>query len=385
VIGIGLGTTFVSVSATIDGRVHILPFPDGSRAMPSVVAFPRRGEIVVGAAAREKLARDPRHAVASAKRLIGRKPDDKEVQSQLGSSGHSVHAGPTGELVLDMWGEPLAIPQLCGYLLEAARVAAEAALDRRVDSAVLTVPVSFGPERIEMLRRAARLAHLQVLAVIDEPSAAAVANRFRPESSGLVGIYDFGGGTFDFSVVDTSAGDFKVVTAAGDSWLGGDDFDLALADTLANLFWRAHNVDLRQRVVEWQQVLFAVEQAKRDLSLAEETHLVVRDVVRTASGTSDLSARLHRTTAEKLWQPLIDRSLNTCRQTLALVGLAPSDLTAIYLSGGTTHIPLVRRAIHQFFGTAPTVGVPPDYAVCLGAGVQAAQIEQVREPTLSAR
>ena len=385
VIGIDLGTTFVSVSAAIDGKVHVLPFPGGSRSMPSVVAFPRRGEVLVGVPARDKLGRDPRHAVASVKRLLGRKPDDKEVLGQLSSAGHTVLEGPGGELMLDMWGEPLAIPQLCGYLLEAARVAAEAALSRRVGAAVLTVPVSFGPERIDMLKRAARLAHLDVLAVIDEPSAAAVANRFRPESGGIVGIYDFGGGTFDFSVVDTSGGDFRVITAAGDSWLGGDDFDLAMADTLANLFWRAHNVDLRQRVVEWQQLLFAVEQAKRDLSTAEETHLIVRDAVRTASGTSDLSARLHRATAEKLWRPLIDRSLNTCLQTLALVGLQPSDLTAIYLSGGTTHIPLVRRAIHQFFGTPPTVGVPPDYAVCLGAGVQAAQIEQVREPTLRAR
>jgi len=385
VIGIDLGTTFVSVSASIDGRVHVLPFPGGARSMPSVVAFPRRGEVLVGNPARERLARDPHHAVASAKRLLGRRADDREIQGQLASAGYATLTGPGGELLLDMWGEPIAIPQLCGYLLDAARVAAESALGRPVGSAVLAVPVSFGPERVALARRAARMAHLEVADVVDEPSAAALANRFHHERGGLVGIYDFGGGTFDFSVVDTSDGDFKVITTAGDSWLGGDDFDLAVAEALANLFWRANGVDLRQRAVEWQQLLFAAERAKRDLSEREETQLVVPDVVRTATGSSDLSARILRGQVEKLWRPLIDRSLNTCLQTLTLVGLRPTDLSAIYLSGGTTHIPIVRKSLHRYFGTEPVTGVPADYAVCLGAGIQAAQIELFREPTLTGR
>jgi actin-like ATPase involved in cell morphogenesis/Tfp pilus assembly protein PilZ len=384
VVGIDLGTTFVSVSAAIDGRVHVLPFPDGARSMPSVVAFPRRGEVIVGAQARERLTRDPAHVIASAKRLLGRKADDREIQGQLSSGGYNTLTGPDGDLLLDMWGEPIAIPQVCGYLLDGARTAAERVLGRPVGYAVLSAPVSFGPDRLDLLKRAARLAHIEVVEIVDEPSAAALANRFQRPTGGLVGIYDFGGGTFDFSVVDTSGGDFKVVTTAGDSWLGGDDFDLAVAEALANLFWRANGVDLRQRAVEWQQLLLAAERAKRELSTVEETRLVVKEVARTASGTSDLTARILRGQVERIWRPLIDRSLNTCLQTLTLVGLRPNDLSAIYLSGGTTHIPLVRKALHRYFGVEPMTGVPVDYAVCLGAGVHAAQIELFREPTLPA-
>ncbi len=385
VIGIDLGTTFVSVSAAIEGRVHVLPFPGGGRALPSVVAFPRRGEVVVGPAARERLVRDPRHAVASVKRLLGRRPDDKEIQGQLSSAGYTTLTGPGDELMLEMWGEPLAIPQLCGHLLDAARVAAEETLGRPVHSAVLTVPVSFGQDRIALLRRAARLAHLDVLHVVDEPSAAALANRFRPDARGLVGIYDFGGGTFDFSVVDTSGGDFRVVTAAGDSWLGGDDFDTLIAEALANLFWKANKVDLRQRAVEWQQLLFASEQAKRALSVSDEARLHVPEVLRTATGYQDLSARILRAQAEQIWRPLVERSLATCRQTLAMVGLRPDDLSAVFMSGGTTHIPLVKESLTRFFGREPITGVPADYAVCLGAGVVAAQLELVRDPSLPTR
>ena len=385
VIGIDLGTTYVSVSAAIDGRVHVLPFPSGSRSMPSVVAFPRRGEVIVGEPARDRLAKDPRHAIASAKRLLGRRGDDKEIQGQLATAGFHHLVGPNGDILVEMWDEPLAIPQLCGHLLAAARVAAERALRQEINHAVLTAPVSFGPERIDLLKRAAHLAHLEVIDVIDEPSAAALANRFRPEFGGLVGVYDFGGGTFDFSVVDATGGDFKVLSTAGDSWLGGDDFDLSIADAVANLFWRANNVDLRQRAVEWQELLFAIERAKCELSAVEETMVIVPEVMRTAAGPTDLRARLKRPQVERIWQPLVERSLNTCLQALTMAGLGPEHLSAVYLSGGTTHIPIIRDELARFFGSAPVIGVPPDYAVCLGAGVHAAQLEQMRAPTLKAR
>jgi Tfp pilus assembly protein PilZ len=311
VIGIDLGTTYVSVSATIEGRVHVIPFPGGSRSMPSVVAFPRRGEVIVGEQARERLGKDPRHAIASAKRLLGRRGDDKEIQGQLATAGFEHKIGPNGDIFVQMWDEPIAIPQLCGHMLAAARVAAERVMKQEINHAVLTAPVSFGADRIELLKRAAGLAHLDVLDVIDEPSAAALANRFRPEFGGLVGVYDFGGGTFDFSVVDASGGDFKILSTAGDSWLGGDDFDHIVADAVANLFWRANNVDLRQRAVEWQQLLFAIERAKCELSNVDETMVVIPEVMRTAKGTTDLRARLKRPQVERIWQPLIERSLNT--------------------------------------------------------------------------
>lgn len=385
ILGIDLGTTNTSVSASLGNRVYVLPWPDGGASIPSVVAFPRRGETVIGADARRRQLRDPRHVVASAKRLLGRRRDDPAVVPQLASSHLSVKDGPDGNLLIDMWGEPYAVPQLCSYLLAAARENAERQLECPVRRAVVTVPVSFSNERVELLRRAARLAHIEIVQVVEEPAAAALANRNAEGFGGLIGVYDFGGGTFDFSVVDASGGDFRVLTTAGDSWLGGDDFDLAVADAAANLIWRAHGVDLRQRAVEWQYLLRSSEHAKQQLSSQSTADIRVPEAIRTERGIFDLRLRVKREQVEPLWHRAIQRSLATCSQTLALLGLSPPDLSAIYLSGGTSYIPAVRRALARQLGVPVRVGVPPEHAVVLGAGVLGAQLERALTPTLPAR
>jgi len=385
VIGIDFGTTYTSVAAAVANRVQILPWPDGSRAIPSVVAFAGPGRPVVGAEARARQLRDPRRVVAAAKRLLGRKLDDPELTAYLAQAAFDRSAGPDGNVVVEMWGEPYATPQLCGYLLEAARKNAERVLGHPVDRAVVTVPVSFTAERIQLLRRAAQLARLEIVEVIEEPSAAALASRHTHGFGGVIGVYDFGGGTFDFSVVEASGGDFRVLTTAGDSWLGGDDLDYAAAEAASNLFWRVHGIDLRHRVVEWQHLLVSAEKAKRDLSVVDAATLFVPEVLHTAHGAQDLRIKVTRDRVEPIWAPAIERSMHTCISALALLGMRPSDLSAIYLSGGTSYVPAVRRALAQRFKLPIRIGAPPDHAVCLGAGIHAAHLERRVATLVAAR
>ncbi len=378
VIGIDLGTSYTSVAAAINNRVRILPWSNGAISIPSVVAFPAPGRHIVGQDARERLLTDPRHTISSAKRLLGRNHDDREVRHYLGQVPYETTVGPDGFVMTEMWGEPYHMAQVCSYILRAAREAAEQALDCSVGHAVLSVPVSFTPERLELVRRAAQLAQLEVVDIVEEPNAAALANRAYPDFGGLVGIYDFGGGTFDFSIIDASGGDFRVLATTGDSWLGGDDLDLSLAEATADLVWNKRQVELRNRAVEWQALLFSSEQAKRTLSSQDIAQIHLPEYKMTAEGEVDLRINLRRYQAEKLWQGAIDRSLATCTQALHLLGLQPADLSQIYLSGGTTYTPAVREALYHRFGVPIRSLVPPEFAVALGAGVQAATLERGR-------
>ncbi|RMH45193.1 MAG: Hsp70 family protein, partial [Deltaproteobacteria bacterium] len=373
------------VAAVVGKKVTVLTWPDGARSWPSVVSFPSAHEIIVGAEARRRLATDPAHTVASPKRLLGRKYDDKEIQSFLGQAPYRTVPGPDGSVVVEIWGQQYAVTQLCAYIVEQARKVAETHLGCEVHRCVMTVPVSFDEQRARIFRRAAELAQLEVLAMIDEPSAAALANRFDPNFGGIVGVYDFGGGTFDFSIVDVSRGDFQVLATAGDTWLGGDDFDAVLAEAAANQFWRMHKVDLRKQAVEWQKLVFACERAKRALTVDAEARIHVPEVLRSARGMVDLDIRVDRATFERACRPVIERSLATCDEALELLDMKRSDLSTIYLSGGTTYIPAVRQALAAHFGVPVRTGVPPEHAVCLGAAIHAAQLQFQSATTLDAR
>ncbi|HUH00899.1 MAG TPA: Hsp70 family protein, partial [Kofleriaceae bacterium] len=385
IVGVDLGTTYTSVAAVIDHRVRILFGPNGERSLPSVIAFPRKGEIVVGAEARARIAIDPAHTVVSPKRLLGRHYEDREVQTMVGRAPYRTFAGPDETTVIEIWGEQYAVPQLFAHLFTEVKRWAELQLGTKVSRVVCTVPISFEDARVEAVRRAARFAQLEVVSVIDEPSAAALANRFDKHFGGTVGVYDFGGGTFDFSIVDVSGGDFHVVATAGDTWLGGDDFDQVLAEAAANQFWRQHKVDLRTQAVEWQRLLFACEQAKRELSGAETATILVPEVLRTASGMVDLKLGIDRDILSRAASAIIDRSLDTCRQALDVAGMKPSDLSCVYLSGGTTNVIAVREALDRYFQVPVRTGVPAEHAVCLGAAIHAAQLQMRGSVTLPQR
>ncbi len=375
IVGIDLGTTYTSIAAVQGKKVTILERDDQSRSSPSVISFPSKGEVLIGARARERIAIDPAHTVISPKRLLGRQYSDREVQSFVDQAAYRTLEGPDGTTIIEIWGQQYAIPQLLTYILRDARDLAEKQLGEKVTRAVISVPISFDEKRLSALRRAAQMAQIEIVALIDEPSAAALANRFAPEFGGVVGVYDFGGGTFDFSVVDVSQGDFRVLATAGDTWLGGDDFDQVLAEAAANQFWRQHKVDLRNQAVEWQRLLFACEQAKRSLSVAESAVIQVSDVLRTAQGMVDLNLSIDRATLKRACSAIIQRSLDTCSEALSLLDMKPNELSAVYLSGGTTYIPAVREALAEHFGVPVRTGVPPEHAVCLGAAIHAAQLQ----------
>lgn len=385
IVGVDLGTTYTSIAAVIDHRVRILTGPNGERSLPSVIAFPRKGEVLVGAEARARIATDPAHTVVSPKRLLGRHYGDREVQTMVGRVPYRTFAGPDDTTVIEIWGQQYAVPQLFGHLFEEVKRWAEAQLGQTVHRVVCTVPISFEDARVDALRRAARFARLEVVSVIDEPSAAALANRFDKHFGGTVGVYDFGGGTFDFSIVDVSGGDFHVVATAGDTWLGGDDFDQVLAEAAANQFWRQHKVDLRTQAVEWQRLLFACEKAKRDLSGGDTATIVVPEVLRTAGGMVDLKLSIDRDILSRASSAIIDRSLDTCRQALEVAGMKPSDLSCVYLSGGTTNVIAVREALDRYFKVPVRTGVPAEHAVCLGAAIHAAQLQLRGAVTLPQR
>jgi molecular chaperone DnaK len=283
--------------------------------------------------------------------------------------------GPDGSVIAKFWGEQYAIPQIISYLFEGARQAATKTLGKEPTKAVLTIPVSFEHKQIESMRKAARLAQLDVVEVIEEPCSAAIANQGQQDFDGIVGVYDFGGGTFDFSLVEAGSGDMRVLATTGDSWLGGDDFDIAIADAAANIFWKSHGADLRQRAVEWQYLIMACEQAKRDLSRTDRTQVVVPEVLRNAQGMIDLRINLARNKVEELWEEPIRRSIDTCNQALSLAGVPKSKLSAIFLSGGTSYIPAIKRSLIERFKVPVHLGLAPEHAVCAGAGVRAAILE----------
>jgi len=380
IVGIDLGTTYTSVAVVQGSKVAVIPHPDGSKVTPSVVSFPARGEIVVGEAARARIATDPAHTIISPKRLLGRPYRDREVQTFLGQSAYRSQPAPDGTTVIEIWQQPYAIPQICAGLLAEVRDLAVRHLKRPIRRAVIAVPVSFDDARISAVRKAAKMAGLEMVASIDEPSAAALANRYVPGFGGVIGIYDFGGGTFDFSLVDVRATSFRVLATAGDPWLGGDDLDLVLAEAAANQFWRQHKVDLRKQAVEWQRLRVACEQAKRELSTADSAVIRVPQVLRTVSGMIDLELAIDRPTLGRAAAALVGRSLAVCDKALARAGLTAKDLTAVYLCGGTTHAPAVREAVARHFRVPLRAGVAPEQAVCLGAAIQGSHLA-TRAPT----
>jgi|JI10StandDraft_1071094.scaffolds.fasta_scaffold143704_3 molecular chaperone DnaK len=378
IVGIDLGTTYTAIGVMTDAGPVVIPAADGSRALPSVVSFPRKAPPLVGAEARARLATDPTRTIASPKRLLGRRVADREVQSFVGAAPYRTEAGDDGAPILDVDGERYAMAQVCGLILGEARAIAERHLGRPVERAVLTMPVSFDAGRARALETAARLAGLEPVALIAEPNAAALAYRNQPGFGGLMGIYDFGGGTFDFSVVDVGSARFAVIASAGDAWLGGDDIDAVLADAAANQFWRQHRVDLRKQAVEWQRLRFAAEEAKRALSTVESTQLVAPEVLRTAAGMVDLRLTLDRPTLARAGAAIIRRTLDVCEQALGRAGVRPGGLQAIALCGGSSQMPAVRAAVARHFSAPLLMSPRDDQAVCLGAAIHAGLLEQRR-------
>ncbi len=372
-IGIDFGTSYSSASVGIGDELFVIPDPYGRTLQPSVVHYRDNGLAACGWDAREMLISRPRHTIASPKRLLGRKASDPTVAGLLQSASYKTLDGPNDSILVDVEGRHYAIGQVCSQVVTHIREIAERQLGRRIDKAVMTVPVTYAEARKNEVRRIAQMAGIEVLDLIEEPVAAAMAYGFGHGKDEIVAVYDFGGGTFDFTVLDINGYSFSVLARGGDSWLGGDDFDLALASAVADAVWRMTKVELRNRAVEWQRVLFAAEQTKRQLSTLEVARIVVDKLIEHPT-PMNLRQKISRGVFEKLTAELVQRSLAICRSTLAQAGLDPLDMHQIVVSGGVSRIPFVRRELSAFFGREITPVVNPDEAICVGAGFRAAQL-----------
>ena len=327
----------------------------------------------MGWTARARLAADPQRTVSSVKRMLGHRWDDPGIQGYLAQTSFRTEKGPGDQIVIVIGDQPVAISQACGLIIRSACELAQRRLGAPITRAALSMPVTFGPAEQAALKRAAQLAGVEVLGLIDEPMAAALAYDYGKSANEIIAVYDFGGGTFDFTVLDVSHRSFRVVATRGDPWLGGDDFDLALAQYAADRFWRATKVELRSRAVEWQRLLIAAEEAKRQLTAADSAIISVPQAI-LAPKPTDLCIAVDRALLAELCGPLVARSIEVCQEALDAAGLGPENVTRVVLAGGITHIPLVQEVVGRFFEREIESVVSPDAAVAEGTAIHAARL-----------
>ena len=378
VVGIDLGTTNTVVACVRSGRVLVLADEQGRRLLPSVVSFHPSGEVLVGAPAKERRVVDAKNTIASVKRLIGRTWNSPEVQKARTRFAFEIKEGPgQGPLVVARAKE-YTLPEISAFVLRRAKEIAERALGETVDRAVITVPASFNELQRAATKVAGRVAGLEVLRIINEPTAAALAYGLGRSAKERIGIYDFGGGTFDCTLLDLSGNVFEVLATAGDSFLGGDDLDMAVAERMAEAFLHAHRYDPREDGQAFERLRAAAEVVKIELSTQERTQTKLREVAFGVGGAHlDLDFGMTRDELEMLATPLVERTFAVCQDSLGVARLPVTAFDKVILVGGSTRIPLVRRRVEQFFGTPPMDRVNPEEVVAIGAAIQAAALTEV--------
>jgi molecular chaperone DnaK len=373
IVGFDFGVSYSGVSAAIGEKVHMIPDAKGRVLHPSILAYPEGKRPLFGWPARRFQGERPDWAVASVKRLLGHRYSDVAVGGFLQSQPYRTSAGPEDAILVHLHEDTYPVQQLCAEVLSRLRELAEAQIGRPIKRAVLNSPVGFDHVRRAALTRAAKMAGLESVAVIEEPLAAALAYGHGRGRNEIVAVYDFGGGTFDFTVLDMSADHYRVLISDGDSWLGGDDFDEAIANGVANAFWRRTGVELQGRLIEWQRLLLACELAKRQLSYAPQSMIEVSRVVEVPE-VINLSLPIDRATLQRICQGLFVRSLEICSRALDEIDLEPTDVTALVATGGISRIPFIRSGLEQFFDREIKEEISPDQAVALGTGIFAARL-----------
>jgi len=371
VIGIDLGTTNSCVAVMEGGNPVVIPNLEGSRTTPSVVAVSDDGERLVGAVAKRQAITNARNTVFAVKRLMGRKFDSSEVQRVVTNYPYQCTRAQNGDAAVELGTKVMSPPEISAVILSRMREYAEEYLGEKVSDAVITVPAYFDDAQRQATRDAGRIAGLNVQRIINEPTAAALAHGLSRRASGRVAVYDFGGGTFDISIMELGDGVFQVKTTHGDTFLGGEDIDARIVDLLAGEFQRLHGVELREDMVALQRLRDAAEKAKIDLSAVREVDINLPFIHADSVGPKHLQFTLSRTQLESLVEDLIDRTLDHCRMALSDAGIKADDLDEVLLVGGMTKMPLVQQKVANFFGTQPSRGVNPDEAVAVGAAIQA--------------
>ena len=370
VIGIDLGTTNSVVAIMEGGQPKVIVNQEGSRTTPSVVAFTRDGEILVGAPAKRQAITNAENTIYSIKRFMGRRYE--EVSEEIKRVPYKVVRGPHGDARVEVMGKIYSPPEISAMILRKLKEAAEAYLGEKVTKAVITVPAYFNDDQRRATKDAGTIAGLEVLRLVNEPTAAALAYGLDKKKGGKIAVYDLGGGTFDISILEVGEGVFEVKAVNGDTHLGGDDFDQRIVEWLIEEFKRETGIDLSKDPMAMQRLKEAAERAKIELSSSMETEINLPFITADASGPKHLLRRLTRAKFESLIKDLVEKTIEPCEQALKDAGLTPRDIDEVILVGGSTRIPLVQEIVKQIFGREPRKDINPDEAVALGAAVQAA-------------
>ena len=375
IIGIDLGTTNSCV-AIMDGKSpKVIENAEGVRTTPSVVGILDDGERLVGQPAKRQAVTNPSNTLFAIKRLIGRNFDDPVVAKDKGMVPYDIVKGPTGDAWVRAHGKDYSPQQISAFLLQKMKEAAEAHLGEKVEKAVITVPAYFNDAQRQATKDAGKIAGLEVLRIINEPTAAALAYGLEKNDGKKIAVYDLGGGTFDVSILEIGDGVFEVKSTNGDTFLGGEDFDLRLVDYLAEEFKKETGVDLRNDKLALQRLKEEAEKAKKELSSTTQYEVNLPFISMNASGPLHLNIKLSRAKLEALVEDLIAKTIGPCEQALKDAGLKKSDIDEVVLVGGMTRMPKVQQAVQDFFGREPHKGVNPDEVVALGAAVQAGVLQ----------
>src|SRR6267142_1608197 len=369
IIGIDLGTTNSVVAVMEGGQPTVIPNQEGNRTTPSVVAFTKGGERLVGQVAKRQAITNPENTIFSIKRFMGRRYE--EVSEEMKMVPYKVVRGDNGDARVEILGKKYSPPEISAMILGKLKEAAEAYLGEKVSDAVITVPAYFNDAKRQATKDAGRIAGLDVKRIINEPTAAALAYGLDKKKDETIAVYDFGGGTFDISILEVGEGIVEVKATNGDTHLGGDDIDQRIIDWIAAEFKKSEGIDLTKDRMALQRLKEAAEKAKMELSTVMETEINLPFITADASGPKHLQLKLTRAQFERLANDLFERSIPRVEQALKDAGLKASDIDEVVLVGGSTRIPRIQDLVKQYFGKEPHKGVNPDEVVAIGAAVQA--------------
>ncbi len=370
VIGIDLGTTNSCVAIMSGGDPVVIANAEGSRTTPSVVAINDKGERLIGQIAKRQAITNPENTIFSIKRLMGRRFRSPQVQDAVKRLPYRVTEAENGDAHVEIRGKRYSPPEVSAMILQKMRQTAEDYLGEKVNEAVITVPAYFDDSQRQATKDAGQIAGLNVLRIINEPTAASLAYGLDKKKDERIAVYDLGGGTFDISILEIGEGVFEVKSTNGDTYLGGDDFDLRVMDWLVDEFKKDQGIDLRKDRMALQRLKEAAERAKIELSSAQETELNLPFITADASGPKHMVIKLTRAKFEQLVDDLVQRTIEPCRKALADAGVSARDVNEVVLVGGMTRMPKVIQTVKEFFGKEPHKGVNPDEVVAIGAGIQ---------------
>lgn len=379
-VGIDLGTTNTVVGAVRDGVAATIADPEGYRLIPSVVSFHPSGQTLVGRPALDRRLIDPANTIYSVKRLIGRPWGSPEVEASRGRLPFELREGQGAATQVIARGEPYSLPEISAFVLRQAKAVAEAGTGEPVERAVITVPANFNDLQRAATKIAGKLAGLEVLRILNEPTAAALAYGPQGKEQERIAVFDLGGGTFDITVLDLAGNVFEVLATAGDTALGGDDIDVVVAERMADEVLKKHRFDARAQPMAFGRLRILAEAMKRALSSADNHTVTADDLVPGDRGkTVSWSFRMTRPELEWASLGIVERTFKVCQQALDAASLRPADLDRVILVGGATRMPMVARKVEQFFGRPPVVRINPDEVVALGAAIQAALLDRAKQ------